>query len=173
MNFAIGYHVKLGPWGGGNRFVGALVESLKARGHGVFFDLSKPDLDFIVMIDPRTRLENIPFSAGSILRYLLNKNAQAIVIHRINECDERKNTHTMNWRLRLANYCADHTVFVGTWLQKLPLWRHEDSNSSSVILNGADSKVFHSQGFNPWDGNGPLRLVTHPWGGNWMKGFDV
>ena len=24
-----------------------------------------------------------------------------------------------------------------------------------------------------WDKKGPLKLVTHHWGGNYMKGFDI
>lgn len=173
MKVAIGYCVQDGPWGGGNRFVGALVEALQAKGDSVFFDLSRSDLDFIIIIDPRSRLDNIPFSAGDVLRYLAFKNPRALVVHRINECDERKNTRTMNSRLRLANYCADHTVFVGTWLKELDLWNSGGSKSNSVILNGADTEIYHSNGFKPWNGNGPLRMVTHHWGGNWMKGFDV
>ena len=173
MKFAIGYQVLEGPWGGGNRFVSALANRLSDDGHSVYFDLSEPDLDFVILIDPRPRLSNIPFSAGAILRYLAFKNPRALVIHRINECDERKNTHTMNRRLRRANYCADHTVFVGKWLQKLAVWRDEAPEKASVIHNGADSNVFHARGFTPWNGTGPMRLVTHHWGGNWMKGFDV
>ena len=79
----------------------------------------------------------------------------------------------MNLRLRLANACADHTVFVGSWLRDLPTWRAKERAPTSVILNGADTRVFNAAGHRRWDGAGPLRLVTHHWGGNWMKGFDV
>jgi len=173
MKIAVGYQTVDGPWGGGNRFVGALVQALTAAGHQVFFDLHSPDIDVIVMIDPRTRTPNIPFGGGDILRYLAFQNPNAVVIHRINECDERKNTRTMNFRLRLANYAADHTVFVGTWLKDLAVWRKSDGHAHSVIQNGADPVVFHAVGHRPWSGSGPLKLVTHHWGGNWMKGFDV
>ena len=94
-------------------------------------------------------------------------------MQRVNECDERKNTKTVNPRLKLANYCADHTVFVGSWLTKLPTWRSKDPSTCGVILNGSDKDEFHPTSQMPWDGREPLRLVTHHWGGNWMKGFDV
>jgi hypothetical protein len=126
-----------------------------------------------VIIDPRSRIPNIPFGTGAVLRYLTGVNSEALVLHRINECDERKNTRTMNFRLRLANYAADYTVFVGSWLQNLKVWRPEDGCGHSVILNGADPQVFNSNGHRPWPGSGPLKLVTHHWGGNWMKGFDI
>lgn len=173
MKVAIGYKIVTGPWGGGNRFVTALCESLTAKGHTVVHNLNDHDIDIILMIDPRIRIPNIPFGAGDILRYLAFRNANAIVIHRINECDERKNTRSMNFRLRLANYAADHTVFVGSWLKDLRVWRQQDGHGSSVILNGADARVFNAVGHRPWNGTEPLKLVTHHWGGNWMKGFDV
>jgi len=173
MKVAIGYRVVEGPWGGGNGFVTALESALRAANHGIVHDLKDADIDIILLFDPRARLPNIPFAAGAILRYLAFRNPRAIAIHRVNECDERKNTRTMNLRLWLGNYCADHTVFVGSWLQNLPVWKERRNRDSSVILNGADDSLFHSAGYRNWDGHGVLKLVTHHWGGNWMKGFDV
>lgn len=173
MKIAIGYRLQPGPWGGGNRFVSALSEGLVQAGHCVVFALADANIDIILLMDPRSRLPLFSFGAGAILRYLTFRNPRAIVIHRVNECDERKNTRHMNKLLTRANYCADHTVFVGSWLRDLPAWRAAPPVESSVILNGADSRVFNPRGFVPWTGNEPLKLVTHHWGGNWMKGFDI
>ncbi|MBL4747412.1 MAG: hypothetical protein JKY17_01035 [Magnetovibrio sp.] len=173
MKVAIAYEVIKGPWGGGNRFVSTLRDALISAGNTVVHTLDDADIDTIVMIDPRCRIPNIPFGAGDILRYLAFRNPHAIVVHRINECDERKNTRTMNFRLKLANYAADHTVFVGSWLKNLCVWREQDGHGSSVILNGADPTVFNASGAQEWTGIEPLKLVTHHWGGNWMKGFDI
>lgn len=171
MKVAIGYHIQQGPWGGGNQFAQALAETLLRRGDAVRFDLSDPDIDVIVLTDPRERSPSVSFGAGAVLRYLTIRNPRALVIHRINECDERKGTRHMNRLLRRANYCADHTVFIATWLKDLDVWRRE--SSSSVILNGADERVFNREPYTRWDGHGPIRLVTHHWGGNRMKGFDI
>ena len=119
MKISIGFKIVDSPWGGGNSFVIGLSKALVARGHEVVFDLKPIDIDIIMIIDPRNQLANIPFSIGQILRYILYRNPQTIVLHRINECDERKNTRTMNFRLRIANYVADHTIFVGSWLTKI------------------------------------------------------
>ncbi|WP_417826649.1 hypothetical protein [Thalassospira povalilytica] len=173
MKVAIGYHIQDGPWGGGNRFASCLVKALQSEGHSVVFSLNDDDIDIILLTDPRVRSPNVSFGAGRILRYLFLKNSNAIVLHRINECDERKNTKFMNSLLKRANYCADHTVFVGSWLKDLPTWSGTLHTPSSVILNGADSEVFNSSGYKRWNHVEPLRLVTHHWGGNWMKGFDV
>lgn len=173
LKVAIGYHVQDGPWGGGNLFVKSIADALVKRGDEVVFHLDDPDVDIIVMMDPRSRLDNFSFGAGRILRYQAFTNPNALSVHRINECDERKKTKTMNWKLRLANYCADHTVFIASWLKDLTVWRAAENRSHSVILNGGDRDVFHSNGQSRWDGNGPLKFVTHHWGGNWMKGFDI
>jgi hypothetical protein len=173
MKVAVGFRVHDGPWGGGNRFAAALVNALRARGDIVCQALDADDIDLILMMDPRWRHPSVTFTTGAILRYLLFTNRQTLVVHRINECDERKNTRHMNPLLRRANYCADHTVFVGSWLRQLKLWQDGADARSSVIKNGADPAVFNPHGWQPWSGQGPLKLVTHHWGGNWMKGFDI
>ena len=171
MKVAIGYHIQKGPWGGGNQFARSLTEVLQRRGDTVRFDLADADIDIIVLTDPRARSSNVSFAAGAILRYLLLRNPRALVVHRINECDERKGTRSMNRMLRQANYCADHTVFIASWLKDLDVWRRD--TPASVILNGADGRVFNPACYTRWDGQVPLRLVTHHWGGNRMKGFDI
>ena len=171
VKIAIGFHIQDGPWGGGNQFARSLAEALESRGDQVRFDLLDKDIDLIVLADPRARSSNVSFGAGAILRYLLFHNPLALVIHRINECDERKGSRHMNRLLRQANYCADHTVFIASWLRDLNLWRRK--SSASVILNGGDPAIFNSHGFRAWDGKEPFKLVTHHWGGNLMKGFDI
>jgi len=173
MKIALGHKVHDGPWGGGNQFARALAAALTAAGHRVVFDLKDGDIDVILVTDPRFRNPVSGFHHGHAFRYLLFRNRRAIVVHRINECDERKNTRGMNWRLRLANYCADHTVFIASWLKDLAVWHGGDGRGHSVILNGGDTAVFHDSGHADWDGRAPLKLVTHHWGGNWLKGFDV
>lgn len=171
MKVAIGYHLQEGPWGGGNQFARSLAEALQRRGDTVRFDLADADIDIIVLTDPRARSASVSFGAGAIQRYLLLKNRRALVFHRINECDERKGTRRMNLMLRQANYCADHTIFIASWLKDLDVWGRD--TASTVILNGADERVFNRTRYARWDGQGPLRLVTHHWGGNRMKGFDI
>ncbi len=173
LKIAIGYKVQPGPWGGGNKFVANLIEALNEAGHRTMCSLDDADIDLILMIDPRRRNPATSFTPGAILRYLWRRNPRAVVVHRVNECDERKGTKHMNALLARANYCADHTVFVGSWLLDLPTWRNADRSTRSVILNGADTSVFNARGHQNWDSRGPIKIVTHHWGGNRMKGFDV
>ncbi len=173
MKVAVGQRAQSGPWGGGNRFVAALVEVLRERGHQVVHDLADGDIDVILMTDPRVRSPNVCFGAGAILRYLAMRNPNAIVVHRINECDERKNERFINHRLVRANYAADATVFVGEWLTRLPVWREHLRSPWFVVRNGADTRLFNAAHFRAWSGKGPLKLVTHHWGFHPMKGFDI
>src|SRR4029450_7596432 len=47
------------------------------------------------------------------------------------------------------------------------------SRPHSVIWNGADSAVFNAAGGAELEPGGPMRLVTHHWSANPMKGFGV
>ena len=173
MKIAIGFKVLDKPWGGGNRFVKILTEYLLNNGHQVINTLEDTDIDIILLMDPRKRHESVTFTAADIDRYILFKNKKAIVVHRINECDERKGTSHMNAKLRRANYSADHTVFVGSWLVNLNLWHKLPQGNYTIIKNGADTRIFNCFGHINWDGYSPLLIVTHHWGANLMKGFDV
>ena len=44
---------------------------------------------------------------------------------------------------------------------------------NKVILGGADTKIFNNKGGINWNGSSPLRIVTHHWGANWNKGFQI
>ena len=173
MKIAIGYNLIDGPWGGGNSFANSLRDYLTKEGHSVIFDLKDKTVDIILLTDPRPFSPSVSFSSAAIIRYLLFTNKDAIVIHRVNECDERKNTNFMNKALIKANWCADHTVFVGTWLTKLPTWKNYLQNDYNVILNGSNKEIFHSRNRMKWNNKKKLKIVTHHWGGNFMKGFDI
>ena len=171
MKIAIGYKLKDSSWGGGNQFVRYLVNEAKKRDFQIVFDLDDKDIDIILMVDPRTYNEDITFGSLEILWYLLFVNKNAIAVHRINECDERKKTRHMNFFLRLSNYSVDYTIFISQWLKTLSVY--EKNKPSSVILNGGDSSIFKVKGNSLWDPSIPLKIVTHHWSSNFMKGFDV
>ena len=173
IKLSIGIRLREGSWGGGNQAMRALAEHLSAKGAEVSFDLTAPDLDILLLIDPRRNSLSASYADREIFAYLKHANHRALVVHRVNECDERKGTTGVNRRLITANLCADHTVFISTWLKELFLKRGLPCRSVSVILNGSDRNIFNPEGYERWDHVSPLRLVTHHWGGHWMKGFDI
>tara|TARA_B100001989_G_scaffold244575_1_gene213462 strand:- start:441 stop:1499 length:1059 start_codon:yes stop_codon:yes gene_type:complete len=171
LKIAIGYKLVDTSWGGGNQFAISLVNAAEQKGYEVTFDLRDNDIDIILLTDPRSYIDGITFGSIDILKYLIFKNKNAIVVHRINECDERKNTNYMNAFLRWANYCADYTVFISSWLRNLNI--HQKRKNSKIILNGGDNTIFKDYYSLAWDLKSPLKIVTHHWSPNFMKGFDV
>ena len=119
MKIAIGSTIKNSPFGGGNQFATNLRANLAQQGHQVFDHLNRSDIDVILMTKPHKRLQSCAFDPIQIALYQRNVNPNAIVVHRINECDERKDTGTINAQLTLANSVADHTVYVESWLVDL------------------------------------------------------
>ena len=172
MKISIGMKLRNSPWGGGNQFGNALSGYLCQHGHEVIFNLNDVDVDIILLTDPRNQSISASFRDKEIIRYR-RMNPEAIVVHRVNECDERKATKDVNAQLRKATLCADHTVFISNWLRSLHLSQGMKPLEHSVILNGSDTSIFNQKGYQRWDGNSVLRLVTHHWGSGWLKGFDV
>jgi glycosyltransferase involved in cell wall biosynthesis len=173
MKISLGMNLQSGPWGGGNQFGHSLVYYLKERGVEVCFDLEQPDLDLIVLVEPRSKLQISAYTDKEIKAYLLQKRWQTLVVHRINECDERKGTTYVNQQLIKANACADHTVFISSWLRDLFSYHGLQTPTPNVILNGANKHIFNAYGYVRWDKMSKLRLVTHHWGGGYLKGFDI
>ncbi len=173
MKISIGTNIKDGPWGGGNLFAINLANYLKNEGHTIINNLMDDDIDIILLTEPRKTSESSAFTHIDVNNYLKYVNNQALVVHRINECDERKDTDFVNKYLIDVNKSADFTVFVSTWLMELFEKQGLNTLNKKVILAGANEKIFNHSDFTPWNSAEKLKIVTHHWGANWNKGFDV
>jgi len=162
MKVSIGSKIVEGPWGGGNLFVKNMTEFLIDNGHQVIYDLSEPDIDLILLTDPRSRKESSStFNHVEILKYKKYVNKNVVVVQRINECDERKGTDTINNFYLDASNCADHVIFVSSWLREIYLNLGMDKDKTSVILAGANSKIFNPSNASYWDSTEKIKLLTH------------
>jgi len=167
MKVLINRKPKNEPWGGGNLFVSALCEQLQKNGHDVVHVL-QPEIDVIFMQDPR--YDDLGISANEIISYKKNYNSKTKIIHRINECDARKNTQGMDDLLSQCSQHTDITVFVSDWMQNYHIKRGWYCEKYFYVHNGVDKKIFYPrEKFN----NGKINLVTHHWSNNRLKGFDV
>ncbi len=173
MKVSIGTKTKEGPWGGGNLFAINLGEYLSEKGFEVIYNLDDDDIDVILLTEPRRTSESSAFTHIDIMKYQQFVNNKVVVIHRINECDERKKTNYVNSYLMEANAVADSTVFVSTWLKNLFLNQGLDNKNLNVILSGAKPEIFNTEGQVLLKNEEPIRIVTHHWGANWNKGFDT
>ena len=107
---------------------------LEDNDHTVIDNLKEDDIDIILLINPLRFSEISTFDHFDIYKYLNEVNNKAIVVQRINECDERKNTKGVNNQIIYANNFTDYTVFISGWLKKLYSNYKEFSNSSIILL---------------------------------------
>lgn len=170
---AIGSNIIKGPWGGGNQFAVSLINYLKGKGWQTSDKLKDKNIDLILLTEPRITSKTSSFNQREIARYIFH-NPYTIVFHRINECDERKGTKGVNKYLMRANRVADYTIFISRFLMELFEKQGYMKNKEYCFLrNGADSEVFNRNNKRIWDKKEPVKIVTHHWGYNYNKGFDL
>jgi len=173
MKISIGMNLTSGPWGGANRWGQAMKAYLEQNRCTVRFDCRDDDIDIIVLTEPRPSMTSSAYTHMDVQDYLRYRNPNAIVVHRINECDERKGTFNVNNILETANACADHTVFISGWLKELFSTGKKIGKRQSVIRNGADREVFFPGHALERQESHSVGIVTHHWGSDWNKGFDI
>lgn len=168
---ALGIKLTSGPFGGGNQFGQSLARYLRQHHITVVDTLRDNDIDLILVTDTRRWLASCAYDARDALRYRRRLQRTKIIL-RINECDQRKGApvHHLNRLIAVSSEAADHVVFISRYLRSLfPTIRRP----STVILNGADTAIFNTRGFRPWNGVSLLKLVTHHWSSHPYKGWDV
>ncbi|MBF0272772.1 MAG: hypothetical protein HQL98_12005 [Magnetococcales bacterium] len=175
MKISIGMKLQPGPWGGGNRFGAVLTDYLRRHGHEVSHDLAADDLDVILLAEPDRKLRISAYDHADILRYLLFVNRRALVVHRINNSSEARDDPQKRFnRYRLhANRVADHTVFVSQWVRECYRDAGFGERPHTVILNGADQRLWRPAPESHAGERVPLRIVTHHWSMNPNKGWQV
>ena len=173
MKISIGSKIFEGPWGGGNLFVKNFTEYLTKQGVNVVYDLYDRDIDVIILMDPRKSSYSSTFTHKDIVNYKKYINNKVFVIHRFNECDERKGTSGLNKFLIQANKVSDKNIYVSNWLKEVFYKEGIQRKNDEVIMTGANAEIFNSKHFKPWDGSSKLKIVTHHWGTNINKGFEV
>jgi hypothetical protein len=173
MKISIGAKIIEGPFGGGNAFIRNLAEYLSLNGIEVVNHLKDKDIDFILLVNPLIGSSTSTFDHLDILKYQKYVNPKSISIQRINECDERKKTNFVNRKIIESNKYVDITIFVSDWLKELFLDAGLHSENSFVIKGGPSRKLFNTTLKKRWNNNEKLKIVSHHWSGNWMKGFDT
>ena len=148
-----------------------LIKHLEKENIDTTSQLNDPDIDIILLTEPRRYTESSSFNHLDIKNYILEINKDVIVINRINECDERKNSKGLNKFLISSSQISDHTIFISDWLSDLFIKQGFSKNSYSTIHNGADGEIFFPNNRNKLSQK--LKIVTHHWGNNENKGFKV
>ncbi len=169
---ALNMRPRRSSYGGGNQWLTQTASYLKSYGYAVQYDLTS-EVDCVLGTHAGLNGE-LSFSYEEVLA-AKKRNPRLRCIHRINDCDIRKKSTEMDELLKVANTAADHTVFISEWLRDYFIERWFDpARPHSVIYNGADPLIYHPIGSVGLPAPGePLRIVTHHWSDNPMKGFDV
>lgn len=175
MGYKISFNTRHieGPYGGGNQFASALEAHLKAHGHTVYRELV-PGLDAILILTAKYSPQTMAYPPSAIADYI-ETSPNTVVLHRINTCDEPRGTNLGdNEAILAANRLADDTVFVSDFVKRVFI-RHgfDATKPHSVILNASDPAIFNPEGRAVWRDGEKMRIVTHHWSTNYMKGFDI
>ncbi len=165
------------PFGGAQEFLKQFARYIVWHGGEVVHELD-PEVTHIFILDVR-RIETYTFDLEDIRRFK-QKFPDVQVIHRINNCDKKytaadydPGAERLDQEMIRASDIADHTVFISGWLRDY--FMQEGFNpdlSHSVIQNAANDDIFYvksTRAKRPAE----IRLVTHHWSANWLKGFKV
>ncbi len=162
-----------GPYGGGAAFTESFDRYMQSRGHQVYRRLV-PGLDAIVIAVFQPGLKIGAYTTDEIREYI-TLNPNTAVVLRANTCDEQRGSDLgANRGIMQTSVFVDHVVFISNFLQTH--FRNKGLNPGipqSVILNGADASIFNPQGRADWQKGQKLKIVTHHWSANFMKGFDI
>ena len=158
-------------YGGGNQFVLNMIQYLQSRGYNITFKL-EPNIDLLFIIDPRKNPPTKQYGLNDFIQYKkIYPNVK--IIHRVNECDiKREKSINIEPLLIKTMQIADHVVFVSKWLQNYFINKYKLNINSSAILNGCNDKYFFPSK-NEKLKNNKIRLVTHHWSNNFLKGFHI
>lgn len=165
MRIYISRQVVTGPWGGGNRWLRAFLAACRAEGWHVACSIADADIAFIAAVR-----HGSPVEPGAV-QVALDAHKRGIpCVFRVNDCDARKGTDDVDRDVRIAAQRCDHVVYVSRWLAAYAASRGVSSRSASIIINGVDTTTFDPMLHERRAASDKLRVVTHHWSDNRLKG---
>jgi glycosyltransferase involved in cell wall biosynthesis len=155
-----------GPWGGGNRWLRAFLAACYAEGWRIACSVADADVAFIAAVK-----QGSPVEPGAVQVATDAQKRGIPCIFRVNDCDARKGTDDVDRDVRLAAGRCAHIVYVSRWLAAYAAAHGVASRSSSIIINGVDRTVFDPTLYQHRSlSDSRLRIVTHHWSDNRLKG---
>lgn len=151
-----------GPWGGGNKTLSALVSRLTEMGHLVTGE-PRSDVDVVFCVDPR------PTNSGITYRHLFDfaSSKKIPLVHRVGDVG----THgkpDLTYLVKFSTALSSRVIFTSEWARDYVGYQGD----CVVIPNGALS-VFYSNRRSARTLPSRLRVVTHHWSNNPMKGITL
>ena len=150
-------------------FTNSLKAFLEDKGITVINHLDDDDIDMIFHI-------NITFtSAYSFYAAYLYKidHPNTLIIHRINDSGMHRSNALMSRLMITCSSYSDYLVYISEWLRNLMQPRLSLQKPSTVLYNGADARIFNQFRSKSWDKKSKLKIVTHHWSDNYLKGHEI
>lgn len=150
-------------------FANSLKAFLEDKGVTVINHLDDDDIDIIFHI-------NITFtSAYSFYAAYLYKidHPNTLIIHRINDSGMHRSNALMSRLMITCSSYSDYLVYISEWLRNLMQPRLSSEKPSAVIYNGANATIFNQHRSRSWDKKSKLKIVTHHWSSNYLKGHEI
>jgi hypothetical protein len=154
-----------GPWGGGSKVLKSIVEECISRNHTVRFSNDPPEdkrFDILFCMDPRSE-------CGLSYLDLVDKRRieGSLIVQRIGDLG----THgkpDLTSLVRQTSSLSDVLIFPSEWSKNIL-----KSRTSSRVIHNAPLDCFFNSNRLKKSPSEKLRIVTHHWSNNVMKGFDV
>lgn len=164
MKIYINRQPVLGPWGGGNKTLVALIEALQVN-HDITFSLDK-DVDVIYCQDPK------PGPDGLWYQDFWNHKTKygSKIVQRVGDVG----THRGEDVTKLVRDTAHHSdivIFPSGWAKAAIGFNKQNYFTIQNAPN--DSFYAHRSTNLELESRDNLRIVTHHWSTNDMKGFEI
>jgi len=154
-----------GPWGGGSKVLSAIVEECRQKNHDVFFEEEVHtcfDLDIIFCMDPRpTVLTNF--------QQLIDKkiSQKCKIVQRVGDLGTHGKPELFDLQCAASKF-SDVLVFPSNWAKDTLAMVN---NKTSYVIPNAPLQQFCIE--NQKKNFSKLKIVSHHWSTNALKGFDV
>ena len=164
MKVFLNRRVHIGPWGGGNRTVKTLCERLENKGHSFTFDLNQ-DIDVIYCHDPKP-----DGSTGLLYDHLLymKHNFNIPIFQRVGDVFHHRGKQTTEYLKKTLAY-PDAISFITDWAANY--LNMEIDNSRTFVHDLRSPKLFLREERVKKSNNNKIRLITHHWSNNNLKGM--
>ena len=155
-----------GSYGGGMFFIKNLINYLKLHNFKITFKLEE-NIDIIFISDPR-KGKHKKYSIDDIIKYK-QQHPNVKIVHRVNDCDMKREKNILDSLILKTFKIADKIIFISDWLKEYYFKKYNLFFDCKIILNGANPEYFFPKKEKKL--NNQLRIVTHHWSDNIMKGF--
>jgi hypothetical protein len=155
-----------GPWGGGSKVLSAIVEEAQRRKHQVFFEeeLHKSNsFDIYFCLDPRST-QHVSYMDMLLKR---RNNSNSKIVQRIGDLGTHGKPELFDIVSQTARL-SDVLIYPSFWAKNYLGLNHKNDK---VIANAPLKDFFLNT--NKLQFSNTIKIVSHHWSNNQMKGFDL